>query len=98
MHEASAGNVSRAADDHAGYVIVLRSGAHEVIEVAHDIRESHGRAFRVGVLGDCEEASVAERGAVLVTRFGDAIGIDDEQILRLEVCVTCRIFFAEFDA
>ncbi len=45
-----------------------------------------------------EQARIAERRAVFVTRFGDAVGVDDEEVLRLEAREAGRVFFAEFDA
>src|SRR5580698_2778482 len=97
-YETNAGNVSRATDDHAGDVVVLWRGADEIIEIAHDVGESHGGALGACGFGYGKQTRVAEGGMVFVPSFGNAVGVDDQEVLRIEARQASGIDFGELDA
>jgi hypothetical protein len=72
------------ADDHAGDVVVLGGGADELIEGAHDVGEGQGGAFLTRELDHGEEAGFAEFVAALVPSFGDAVGVNYEEVMGFD--------------
>ena len=77
---------------------MLGGGADELIEGVHDVGEGQGGAFLARELDHGEEAGFAEFVAALVPGFGDAVGVNYEEVVGLDSRDPRYVIFLYLDA
>src|ERR1039458_1637138 len=77
---------------------MLGGSSDKFVEILHDVRECERRSFPACGLQQCQEPRLSEFLLLLISGFRNAIGVNHQEITRLEPCDTCFVVFQQLDA
>src|ERR1700733_972850 len=85
------------ANDETGDVVVLGGSSDKFVEILHNVRQREGRSLTACGFQQGQQARFAKFRLFLVSGFGDAVGVDNQEIRVFEPRDACLVVFQDLD-